>query len=172
MKIIFWLLSLGFSMISFAQPKFYDENPTVYLDSTKIELEYFLFDQNKIHNIDIVKKPFSTPTKNSGMIYITSKQPNNFNFLSYVEIKRKYFADKTKPILLLLNGIFIKSPTKIHIDSSYISKVEVETGDDYEELKNLYPYLAIVNIKLNNINYINGDRQISLHGLPSKNLPE
>ena len=92
MKIIFWLLSLGFSMISFAQSKFYDEKPSVYLDSTKIELEYFLFEQNKIHNIDIVKKPFSTPTKNSGMIYITSKQPNNLNFSFLCRNKKKIFC--------------------------------------------------------------------------------
>ena len=172
MKIIFCFLGLGFSIISFAQLKLYDIKPSVYLDSTKIELEYFLFDQNKIEKFEVVKNNFASLTNTSGSIYITSKQPKNFNFLSYVEIKRKYFSDKTKPVLLLLNGNFIKNASKINIDSSYISKVEVETGADYEELKNLYPSLAIVNIRLKNINYINDERQISLQGMPPKNLPE
>ena len=170
MKIIFCFLGLGLSIISFAQLKLYDNKPSVYLDSTKIELEYFLFDQSKIEKFDVVKNHFTTPSNNSGSIFITSKQPQNFNFLSYKEIKRKYFSDKTKPILLLLNGNFIKSAAKINIDSSYISKVEVETGDDYEELKNIYPNMAIVNIKLKNFNF--PDRQIILQGLPSKSYPE
>ena len=170
MKIFFCFLSLGLSIISFAQLKLYDNKPSVYLDSTKIELEYFLFDQSKIEKFDVVKNHTAIPTNNSGSIFITSKQPKNFNFLSYKEIKRKYFSGKTKPILLLLNGNFIKSAAKINIDSSYISKVEVETGDDYEELKNIYPNMAIVNIKLKNFNF--PDRQIILQRLPSKSDPE
>ena len=172
MKIIFWFLSLGFSTISFAQLKLYDNKPSVYLDSAKIELEYFLFDHNKIEKFDVVKNHSATLTNNSDRIYITTKQPKNFNFLSYGEIKRKYFSDKIKPILLLLNGNFIKNFTKINIDSSYISKVEVETGNDYDELKNLYPFFTIVNIKLNNENHNNDYRYISLEGLPPKFLPK
>ena len=170
MKIIFCLLGLGLSIISFAQLKLYDNKPSVYLDSTKIELEYFLFDQSKIEKFDVVKNHTAIPTNNSGSISITSKQPKNFNFLSYKEIKRKYFSDKPKPILLLLNGNFIKNFAKINIDSSYISKVEVETGNDYEELKNIYPNMAVVNIKLKNLNF--PDRQIILQGLPSNSYPE
>ena len=163
-------MGLCFSIISFAQLKIYDNKPSVYLDSTKIELEYFLFDQNKIEKFEVVKNHFATQTNNSGSIYITSKQPQNFNFLSYKEIKRKYFSNKTKPVLLLLNGNFVKNFAKINIDSSYISKVEVETGDDFMELKNIYPNMAIVNIKLKNFNF--PDRQIILQGLPSKSDPE
>ena len=163
---------LGLSTISFAQSKSYDNKPSVYLDSTKIELEYFLFDQNKIDKFEIAKNHFTSTTKNLGSIYITSKQRKGFNFLSYFEIKRQYFSNITKPILLLVNGNFIKTFTKINIDSSYISKVEVEIGDDYEELKNIYPSLALVNIQLKNLNYKISERQISLQGLPLKNLPE
>ena len=72
--------------------------------------------------------------------------------------------------MLLLNGKFIKSAAKINIDSSYISKVEVETGEDYEELKNIYPNMAIVNIKLKNLNL--SDRQFILQRLPSNSYPE
>ena len=41
MKIFFSILGLGFSVISFAQLKSHHNKPPVYLDSTKIELEYF-----------------------------------------------------------------------------------------------------------------------------------
>ena len=49
--------------------------------------------------------------------------------------------------------MFIKNPSKINIDLSYIDKVEVENGADFEQLKNIYPDLAIVNIKLKNLNF-------------------
>ena len=170
MKIIFCFLVLWLSIISFAQLKLYDNKPSVYLDSTKIDLENFLFDQNKIEKIDVVKQAFDPRTNTSGSVIITSKKTNSFNFLSYEQIKSIHFSDKTKPILLLLNGNFIKSAAKINIDSSYISKVEVETGEDYEELKNIYPNMAIVNIKLKNLNL--SDRQFILQGLPSNSYPE
>ena len=170
MKIIFCLLGLGLSIISFAQLKLYDNKPSVYLDSTKIDLENFLFDQNKIEKIDVVKQAFDARTNTSGSVIITSKKPNSFNFFSYEQIKSIHFSDKPKPILLLLNGNFIKNFAKINIDSSYISKVEVETGNDYEELKNIYPNVAIVNIKLKNLNLF--DRQFILQGLPSNSYPE
>jgi hypothetical protein len=43
---------------------------------------------------------------------------------------------------------FFKSAAQINIDSSYISTVGVDAGADYEQLKNLYPPLAVANIKL------------------------
>ena len=170
MKIIFCFLVLWLSIISFAQLKLYDNKPSVYLDSTKIDLENFLFDQNKIEKIDVVKQAFDAGTNTSGSVFITSKQPNTINFLSYEQIKSKYFSGKTKSVLFLINGKFIKNFEKINIDESYISKVEVETGDDYRELKNIYPNMAIVNIKLKNFDL--SEREIILQGLPSNSYPE
>ncbi len=170
MKIIFSLFSIVFSTFSFGQSLINSSKPDVYLDSNKIELEHFLFDQSKIEKFEIVKQIFDARTNTTGIIYITSKKPQFFNFLSYQQIKTKYFSGRTKPILLLLNGTFIISPAKLNIDSSYINKVEVETGEDYEELKSLYPTMAIVNIRLNN-KYLY-ERQIMLDGMPQNNLPE
>lgn len=170
MKIMFSLLSIVFSTFSFGQLLINNSKPEAYLDSNKIELEHFLFDQNKIEKFEVVNNIFDARTNTTGRIYMTSKKPQTFNFLSYQQIKTKYFSDRTKPILLLINGTLIKSPAKLNIDSSYINKVEVETGEEYKELKNLYPTMAIVNIRLNN-KYLLG-RQIILDGMPENNLPE
>ncbi len=170
MKIIFSLLSLVISTFSFGQLLINNTKPDVYLDSNKIELEHFLFDQNKIEKFEVLNNIFDARTNTTGRIYITSKKPQIFNFLSYQQIKAKYFSDRTKPILLLLNGNFVKSPAKLNIDSSYINKVEVETGEEYKELKNLYPTMAIVNIILNNKYFLG--RQIILDGMPENNFPE
>ena len=153
MKIIFSLLSIVISTFSFGQINFDNHKPSVYLDSNRIDFEHYLFDQNKIEKIDVVKQAFDGRTNTSGSVFTTSKQPKSFNFLSYEQIKSKYFSDKTKSVLFLINGNFIKNFEKINIDESYISKVEVETGDDYRELKNIYPNMAVVNIELKNFKF-------------------
>lgn len=53
---------------------------------------------------------------------------------------------------------FVKIGSKINIDSFEISTVEVEESADYGDFLNLYPSLKIVNIKLENMNYINEER--------------
>ena len=170
MKISLSLLSIVISTFSFGQINFNNHKPSVYLDSNRIDFEHYLFDQNKIEKIDVVKQAFDAGTNTSGSVFITSKQPNTINFLSYEQIKSKYFSGKTKSVLFLINGKFIKNFEKINIDESYISKVEVETGDDYRELKNIYPNMAIVNIKLKNFDL--SEREIILQGLPSNSYPE
>ncbi len=152
--------------VSFDRERSAVAKPKVFLDSIPVELEHIYFDTHKIKNIDVKKV---TPT---GVIFITSKNPDNYNFLSYATIKARYFSNINKPILLLINGEFINDLTKVNIDSSYIFKIEVERGEDFKELKNLYPDFAIVNIKLNNINNTVGERQITLHGMRNAVLPE
>ena len=49
--------------------------------------------------------------------------------------------------MLLVNGVFIKNSRQINIESGHILKVEVEKVADFDELKNVYPLLSIVNIK-------------------------
>lgn len=162
-------------------PSVFISNPVVYFDSIPTRMELFYFDRSKIKDVVSVQSKFDSSTNSSGKIYITSKNPKDYNFLSFTELKSKYIGFNKKPVLLLLNGNFIKNPTQINIDSSYIYKVEVESGADFEELKNIYPLLSIVNIKTKNaatlnderpINLNGPERQIFLNGLPNKNFPE
>ncbi len=189
MKIMLSFLGLAFSMFSHGQPldkvksipTVFFSNPIVYFDSIPTRMELFYFDRNKIKSIINVQSKFDSTTNSSGKIYITSINPKDYNFLSFTDLKNKYIGNNKKPVLLLLNGNFIKNPTSIKIDSSYIYKVEVETGADFEELKNIYPLLSIVNIQTKNRASLNGERQINLNGperqiflngLPNKSFPE
>lgn len=189
MKIIFSIFCLGFSFFSFGQLRksvktlstVFISNPVVYFDSIPTSMELFYFDMSKIKSRVWVQEKFDSSTNSSGKIYITSKNPKDYNFLSFTDLKSKYIGSNKKPVLLLINGNFIKNPTQINIDSSYIYKVEVESGADFEELKNIYPLLSIVNIQTKNtaslneqrnINLNGPERQIFLNGLPNKSLPE
>lgn len=189
MKITFSWFSLLFSTLSFGQikpdlnslPTSLFMDPVVYFDSIPTRMGFFSFDTSQIKSITRVEKKFDGLTQSSAGIYISSKNPRNHKFLSFFDLKNKYVGNEKKPILLLINGNFIKNPSQINIDSAYIYKVEVESGDDFEELKNIYPSLAIVNIQtkvetsLNNqrnINLNSPQRQIFLNGLPNKSEPE
>ena len=189
MKIIFCFFSVGFSLFSFGQildnfknlSTAFISNPVVYFDSVETRMELFYFDVSKIKSSVAVQGKFDSATNSSGSIYITSKNPKDYHFLSFTDLKNKYIGNNKKPVLLLINGNFIKNPTKINIDSAYIYKVEVESGADFEELKNIYPLLAIVNIKTKSKAFLNDDRQIilnsperqiMLNGMPDKDLPE
>ena len=172
-KLILFLFFISVYNHSVAQsPAYYKSNTVVglkaeaFLDSVPIELESSFFDVSKIESVDVTKNAAS------GRIYIKTKNPSNINFLSYSRIKNEYFSGIDKPILLLINGQFIKNFMLIKIDSAYIYNVEVESGENFEELKKLYPALAIVNIKLNNLNNKIGERQISLEGMPPKYNPQ
>jgi hypothetical protein len=132
-------------------------------DSNRNEILYF-FDNIQISNevlsyIDVnkiadvrVTKPTVGPRENyAGRIDITSKSPKDFNFLSFAGIKSKYVNATTKPILLLVNGNFINNAANFKIDDNFISTVEVEQGADFNQLKNIYPTFAIVNIITKNV---------------------
>ena len=189
MKIIFSLLSILFSTLSFGQVKpnvkslvtafFID--PVVYFDSIPTRMGFFSLDTSAIKTITRIQGKFDAFSNSTDAIYITSKNPSDHTFLSFFDLKNKYVGNNKKPILLLMNGNFIKNPAQINIDSSFIYKIEVENGADFEELKNIYPSYSIVNIQtkiatsLNdqrNINMNNPVRQIFLNGLPNKSEPE
>ena len=173
MRFILSVVCICIWVSSFAQTKIGYENnsagkskPMIYSDSILVAMEYTFMDVNKIENFDVKKDALSDK------VYMILKNTERFNFFTYSDLKNIYFSKINKPILLLVNGNFVKNPAKINIDSSYIYKVEVESGNDFEELKNLYPDMAIVNIKVNNLNNKNGDRQISLQGMPLNSFPQ
>lgn len=177
MKILFFTLFLISSKFSEGQlsnvtQTLSDFSPRVFVDSVQTKLNYFIFDTNKISSIDIQKSTSDDLIPPVDRIYITSKFPGDYNFLSYRDLKEKYFRNTTKPVLLLVNSIFLKNPSAINIDSSFIYNVEVDTGADFEELKNMFSSRTIVNIQTKN-----GEREhyrpVMMHGMtPSfrKNL--
>ena len=173
MRFILSVVCICIWVSSFAQTKIGYENnsagrtkPMIYSDSILVAMEYTYMDMNNIERVTVKKDAVSDN------LYITPKNNYRFNFLTYPDLKSIYFSKITKPVLLLVNGNFAKNSAKINIDSSYIFKVEVESGNDFEELKNLYPDMAIINIKVNNLNNKNGERQISLEGMPLNSFPQ
>lgn len=141
-------------------------NPIFYVDSIPTEREFFIWDTDKISRVNIVKTSFANLTHGKDQIHITSKNKGDYNFLSYSDLKEKYFRYTSKPVLLLINSIFVKNAAAINIDSSHIYNVEVDTGADFEELKNIFTSRTIVNIQTKNGDRSENYRPVMMHGMP------
>jgi hypothetical protein len=102
------------------------------------------FDPNKIDNINVVRD--KDPSAPYGKVFIKSKNPKDFNFLSAQDIARlNNISIKTISIFMLHNQI-IMDTSSFKIDSSYIKKVEIIKASEIEYLPQNIPDLAILKI--------------------------
>lgn len=178
-KIINSSILIIFSIVSFAQVKVISIQPNAgakeilyFFDNIEINAEVLsLIDVNKIADVNIVKSNAGENNNAKKRIYIQSKNAKDFAFLSFADIKLKYVKATTKPVLLLVNSNFIKNTKEFKIDDNIIYEVEVEQGADFDELKNMYPNFAIVNIKTKNAFQLKGERQMMLQGIPESSNP-
>ncbi len=135
--------------------------PAYFLDSVRVPL-LPLFDPYKIENINI-QKGVEEAGKTYGRVYITSKNPRDFNFLTLQEIAKQNTKSEG-PYLFMINDEITKEIENVKIDSSYILKCELLSTKDIAHLMNL-PEMIIINIKTKtkanldkeNARYIRGD---------------
>ena len=150
MKLFLCLLFSCITVASIGQIAKPTENkpkPVCFLDSTKIDMANTVFDPNKIADIR-VEKGYDTINHTQGRVYITSKNPKDYYFVSLGEIKEKYAKGATAPALFMLNNSFLQNNiSTFKIDTSYILNVEILRGADFDNLKENLPSLTILRIK-------------------------
>jgi hypothetical protein len=140
MKIAITFLFSAFTLFSYAQ-----KEPMLFLDSVRITKDQMYFDPNKIETINVVKT-HDTTSKTNGKIFITSKKPHDFNFLTLAQVKNTFAKNISSPTIFMLDNEFIKDTTTFKIDFSYILKVEITKAADIAYLKNALPDFAILKI--------------------------
>jgi hypothetical protein len=148
MKTLFPIVFFFFSTNVYSQTKTPKNVPNSYiapvffLDSVRVN-GLGTFDNNKIEDINVVSGDSAFP---SGRIYIKSKNPGDFNFLSAKDILKAYkISQKTSAIFMLDNEI-IKDTTTFKIDSSFILNVEIINASEIEYLPNNISSLAILKV--------------------------
>ncbi len=118
------------------------KTPVFFLDSIQVNT-LGTFDNNKIQDINVVSADAAFP---NGRIYIKSKDPRDFKFLSARDILKVYnIPDGTSAIFMLDNEI-INDTTTFKIDSSYILNVEIIKASEIEYLPNNISSLAILKV--------------------------
>ena len=123
--------------------KAFNQTPIYYLDSVRVKT-IGTFDPNKIDNINVVHD--KDPSAPYGKVFIKSKNPKDFNFLSAKDIARlNNISIKTISFFMLDNQI-IMDTVSFKIDSSYIKKIEIIKASEIEYLPQNIPDLAILKI--------------------------
>lgn len=138
--------------------------PEYFIDSVRIGKNQLFFDPNKIAEINVVKEN-DTTAHNYGKIYIKSKNPKSFNFISLPDIEKTYTNSISTPTLFMVDNEFLKDDISTYkIDSAYILNVEVLKSTEIEYLKNSLPTLTILRIKLKAKDNIAKANEIHIRG--------
>jgi hypothetical protein len=142
MRPIVFLFLLSLTSFAYGQ----SSKPAYFIDSVKVGPYLANFSPQKIESIYVSKEFVDTTNNLSGAIYITTKKPNNFNFLGVNDIKKAYKIEANGPTIYMLDKEFIIDTQHFKIDSSFIYKVDVIKGVEFQDLKNDLPNLTIVKI--------------------------
>ncbi|GAA4340624.1 hypothetical protein GCM10023149_52210 [Mucilaginibacter gynuensis] len=145
MKNLFALIFIAFAFALNTQAQSHSDNaakPAYYLDSVKFgnSLETFVFDMDKIAEISVMKNEGP-----AGAVYIKSKNPADFNFLSLPQVAL-YYTGKKGPYLFMLNGKILTDISQIKIDASFIAICQKTNTKDIAYLKGT-PAMSILNIQ-------------------------
>jgi hypothetical protein len=121
--------------------------PKVFVDSMLIPFDYLnKIVPNDIESISVVKTKVDSVIMTHGEIYIKLKNGSTYNFLNFANFKAKYLPTPSKPILLMVNAVFVNDYANFIIDENSIRKVEIENGADITAVKNIYPNNTVINI--------------------------
>ncbi|NQX37394.1 hypothetical protein SAMN05421820_103625 [Pedobacter steynii] len=154
MKPYFTIIICLFTIKTFAQVKpgnqvardsikiTYDTNvqrqPHYYVDNIYVGDNIFIhLDANQILSLDVDKE--------SSKIFITTKNPASFNFLSLQEIRNKYVKSTYPRALYLLNGKLVKDHSQ-KIDEKYILSIQISTSDSIASLKDAQVKFDVIEI--------------------------
>ena len=146
------LIAISFSLQAFGQQNSiqrpFNNWPTVvYLDSVKIELAQTHFDPAKIKSMNVVNDYIDSTRQIHGKIFIASKNPKDYIFLTITDILKIYRKDTLSQTIFMLDNNFLKDISKFKIDSSYIFSVDYLRGNEFEYLKNTLPNLTFLRIR-------------------------
>ena len=154
------------STLFFGQKK-RNEEPAIFLDSTQVATKMMQYmDPNEIESVNVDKKDVPINGKlYHGQIYITSKNPTKYNFITLDQIKSEFTKIKSSEIIYMINGEFIKEDLKaLVLDRNYILKVEVTNSNDFYNLRESNIKFDIINIILKTKENLDAKNNIILRG--------
>jgi hypothetical protein len=148
MKFILTLCLLFLSTLFFGQND-KTEQPAMFIDSVLVgtnTIDYI--DPNDIESINVIKK---NTTINGvlyyGQIYITSKNPKKYDFISLDQVTSEFTKIKSKDVIYMINGALIKTNVEtLKLDRNYILSVEVTNSGEFFNLRKSDIQFDIINI--------------------------
>ncbi|MFV8345470.1 hypothetical protein [Flavobacterium sp. ZB4P13] len=125
------------------------EEPAMFIDSKLVStnsMEYI--DPNEIESVNVIKKDTTiNGAVYHGQIYITSKNPKKYDFISLEQIKSEFTKIKSNDVIYMVNGALIKNNIEtFKVDRNYILEVEVTNSETFYNLRKSDIKFDIINI--------------------------
>jgi hypothetical protein len=114
-------------LFSFSQKKKKPE-PVLYLDSIRLTTNK-IFDLTKLASVNETNDGDTSAP--GGKIFLTSKEPKGYNFLTAKDLADKYHITVDSPAIFMFDGRTITDTSKFEIDASYIAKVDITSAVNY-----------------------------------------
>ncbi|TDD77589.1 hypothetical protein [Flavobacterium caseinilyticum] len=166
MKCLLSFYTLLFTTIFFGQNN-KTEEPAVFIDSNLIArnaIEYI--NQNEIESVNVVKKDtIINAVLFRGQLFITSKNPNKYDFIGLEQIKSEFTKIKSNDIIYMVNGALIKDNIDtFKLDRNYILEVEVTNTEAFYNLRKSDTKFDIINILGKTKENLDNKNKIMLRG--------
>ena len=125
------------------------KRPLVIIDCFQTDLEYLVFDPNKIESIDVFKDSTTTAMYGQagkyGVIIIRPKE--NASFLQVDKILDKYnIATQDRALRICINKTLVKEPRLILIEKSELLNVEITTDRHWVNVEDANSGEKFINI--------------------------
>ena len=151
MKPIILFITLFVSLVAFGQHNtvskpFKEWQPLYYIDSVHVDFPKYHFELNKLKSMQVISSYIDSTRQIHGKVFMTSKNPKDYKFLTLRDITSTYKKEKFSPEIFILDNEFMKDTSSFRIDSSYILKIELIKGSEIVYLKKHDANMAILKI--------------------------
>lgn len=143
------------------------EEAAMFLDSAFISKNTMNYiNPDEIASVNVIKNDTIINNNHySGQIYIRSKNPKKFNFLSLEQIKSEYTNIKKSDVIYMVNGEFIKEHLDtFKLDRHYILTVEVTNSNEFYNFRKSDTKFDIINILGKTKENLDDENKILLKG--------
>lgn len=125
------------------------EQPAMFFDSKLVSSASMQsIDPNEIESVNVIKKDTTiNGVLYHGQLYISSKNPKKYYFISLEQIKSEFTKIKSNDVIYIVNGAFIKDNIDtFKLDRNYILEVEITNSEAFYNLRKSNTKFDIINI--------------------------